>query len=145
MGWRDIKRGARETVHQTMKVRAVYLADGTPGNDSNSGSFSGSTSGAHDLPVVEVRIHEKGTNLGDQAGTSLNSAERFDAIPKVIFWRQQLLDLAITLSRNAIISVSAGEAYNIEVVKPHDQETITVEVTRLSAADAAGLPLPPEE
>ena len=63
----------------------------------------------------------------------------------MIFWRQELLDLCITLARNAVLSVSAGEAYNIDFIEPHDQETITAHVTRLDAEDSAGLPLPPEE
>jgi len=145
MGWRDIKRAARETVHQTMKVRALYLVGGSPEHDSNSGSFSGSTSGAtHGLPVVEVRIHEKGMKLGDQAGTSLNSAERFDSVPRVILWRSELEGLGLSPARGDVLSVSTGEAYYIDVVEPHDQETITARVTRMDAADSAGLPLPPE-
>jgi len=146
MGWRDIKRAARETVHQTLKVRAVYLVGGSPENDSNSTSFSGSTSGnMHGLPVVEVRIHEKGMKLGDQAGTSLNSAERFDSVPRVIFWRTELEDAGISPARGDVISVTSGESYYIDVVEPHDQETITARVTRQDSADSAGLPLPPEE
>jgi len=146
MGWRDIKRAARSTVHQTMKVRAVYLVGGSPEHDSNSGSFSGSASGnLHGLPVVEVRIHEKGTKLGDQAGTSLNSAERYDVIPKVVFWRSELEAAGISPTRGDVLSVTSGEAYYIDVVEPHDQETITARITRLDAADSAGLPLPPEE
>lgn len=145
MGWRDIKRAARSTVHQTMKVRAVFLVGGSPEHDSNSGSFSGSASGAaHGLPIVEIRIHEKGTKLGDQAGTSLNSAEMYDVIPSVIFWRAELEALGLEAKRGVILSVTAGEAYYVDVVEPHDQETIKARVTRLDDADSAGLPLPPE-
>lgn len=134
MGWRDIKAKARETVHQTMKVRCVYLATGAP-PDSNSASGDG-------LPELDVRIHEHQTEAGDQAGTSLNSAQRFTVDPQAIFWRADLIAAGITLVRNAVISVSDGEAYRLGPVQPHDQETISVPITRLTASQAAGLPLP---
>ena len=130
MGWRDTKSAARAKVHETMKVPAILIA-ALP-YDSNSGN----------LGQFNVRVHEKQTALGDQAGTSLNSAERFEVIPKIIFWRADLIDASIALTRNMVVSVSEGEAYNIDAVKPHDQETITVEVTRLDAEDSADLPLP---
>lgn len=134
MSWRGIKATARDTVHQTMKVKCVYLADGVP-PDSNSAS-------SPDLPELEVRVHEHQTKLGDQAGTSLNSAERFAADPVVIFWRAEIIAKGITLKRNAVISVSDGEAYKLGPVKPHDQETITVPITRMKPSETTGFPLP---
>lgn len=136
MGWRDTKSNARAVVHDTMKVPALLLSSADALDDSNSEGVLGQ---------FNVRVHEKHTLLGDQAGTSLNSAERAEAVPKLIFWRADLLDAGVTLRRNMVVSVTEGEAYNIEMVKPHDQETITCEVTRLDAEDAAGLPLPEDE
>jgi len=141
MAWRDKKAKARDTVHQTMKVKCVYLADGIP-LDSNSASGSSSNSGDDTYPELEVRVHEHQTKFGDQAGTSLNSAERFEANPVAIFWRAELTTKGITLARNAVISVTEGEAYLLDLIEPHDQETIKARITRLDAADAAGLPLP---
>jgi len=131
MTWREQKAAARDIVHQTMKVALLVLA--TIPYDSNSGEH---------LPQVHARIHNREMPLGDQAGTSLNSAERYEPVPKAIFWKQELIDAGVTLARNQILSVSSGEAYSIDVVHPHDIETITVNIIRLDAADAAGLPLP---
>ena len=132
MGWRETKAAAREAVHDTMKVPVILLASLSSLDDSNSAGITQCT----------ARIHNSEKALGDQAGTSLNSAERFEPTPRGIFWRQELTDLGITLSRNMVISVTEGEAYNIDVVHPHDNETISVELSRLDAEDSAGLPLP---
>lgn len=125
--WRNQKAEARAVVHDTFKVRGLLLfpASAPTGKEFN------------------IRVHEKKTALGDQAGTSLNAAERFEAIPKIIFWRADLIAAGVTkIDTNSVVSVTAGEAYNIDAVEPHDQETITCHVTRLSATKAAGLPLP---
>lgn len=68
----------------------------------------------------------------------------YDVIPSVIFWRAELEALGLEAKRGVILSVTAGEAYYVDVVEPHDQETIKARVTRLDDADSAGLPLPPE-
>lgn len=134
MTWRDTKRTARSTVHQTMKVRCIYLAQGiVPDSNSESG---------FEFTELEIRVHEHQTKLGDQAGTSLNSAERFEPDPRLIFWKAELEAKNITLKRNDVVSVSAGEAYRLGPTKPHDQETITVPVTRLAVAETANLPIP---
>lgn len=138
MGWRDQKAAARRVVHQTFKVKCVYIpADAFPLN-----SNSASNSGTEAFPEFEVRVHEKQTTLGDQAGTSLNTAERFEAIPALIFWRADLKAKGIKLKRGSVLSVSEGEAYKLDVVEPHDQETVKVRITRMTGAEAAGLPLP---
>lgn len=134
MGWRDIKAKARDTVHQTMKVKCVYMPTGVP-PDSNSGSGDG-------LHELEVRIHEHQVPLGDQAGTSLNSAQRIEPDPRAIFWRSELIAKGITLARNAVLSVADGEAYRLGPVKPHDQETISVPITRIKPSETVGFPLP---
>lgn len=131
MGWRETKAEARAVVHDTMKVPVILLSS-LDADDSNS-------SGVYE---IECRLHLKDKLLGDQAGTSLNAAERYEPTPKAIFWRAALADAGITLARNMVISVSSGEAYNIEAIQPHDVETVTVDLVRLDADDAAGLPLP---
>lgn len=130
MTWRQQRAEARALVHETMQV-SCYLLSALP-YDSNSGG-----------PLaISARIHNKETKLGDQAGTSLNSAERYEAIPKAVFWRQDVIDAAWTLVRGNIISVGDGEAYHIDVVHPHDTETISVDIARLDADDSTGLPYP---
>ncbi len=138
MGWRDIKAKARAVTHTTFKVACLYIDRDAFPLDSNSASNSGDVT----YPQLDIRVHENQTKLGDQAGTSLNSAERFEAIPQVIFWRADLLAIPLKLKRGSILSVAAGEAYRIDVVEPNDQETIKCRITRLSANEAAGLPLP---
>ena len=132
--WREKKAAARRVVHDTMKVACVYLANGLP-YDSNSGQ---------DLPIVYPRLHLSDKALGDQAGTSLNSAERVEPTPKAVFWKADLEAAGITLVRNAVLSVSDGEAYTIDHAEPHDIETITAHLSRMDEADAEGLPLPEE-
>lgn len=131
MGWRDTRKAARAVVHATMKVSAILLSE--LGEDSNTNNILGQ---------LTVRVHEKQTKIGDQAGTSLSTAERAEAVPTIVFWRDELTAIAVTLTRNMVVSVAEGEAYNIDRVWPHDQETIKCDVTRLDAADSAGLPLP---
>lgn len=136
MAWRDTKAAARNVTHQTFKVRCAYIAEWPL--DSNSQSNSGAVT----YPEFDVRIHEQHSLLGDQAGTSLNSAQRYEADPVILFWRADLIAAGITIERNAVISVTEGEAYEVELAEPHDQETIKVRVVRMTSANAAGLPLP---
>jgi len=113
-----------------MRVAAYYLAS-IP-YDSNSGT----------PPEVQIRVHTSEKALGDQAGTSLNSAERIEQIPKVICWVADLAAAGVTLARNAVFSVEAGEAWQIDHIEPRDRETITVHCSPLDAEDSAGLPYP---
>ncbi len=119
--FRDHKRRARRNVHKHMRVAAFYLAD------------------RNAVPVpCFVRVHTKFQALGDQAGTNLNYAEREDVTPRIIFWREELPQP----SRNAIISVEVGEAYQIDNIEPADDLTITAMVTRMDLADTIDLPVP---
>lgn len=53
-----------------------------------------------------------------------------------------LSELAAPLRAKAIVSVAAGEAYRIDHLYPVDDEFQTARVVRLTAAEAAGLPVP---
>jgi hypothetical protein len=119
-GFRDILRRGRRDVHQHMHVAALYIVEG-----------------AEPLPCT-VRVHNKFLALGDMKGTSFDYAEREDITPKLILWREEIPQP----QRNAIISVEAGEAYQIDHIAPPDDLTITATVIRMSADDAAGLPVP---
>lgn len=125
MSWRDVKAEAKRVVHETMHYSALYLPD-----------FPLDSASAEPIPCL-VRIHTSAKALGDQAGTSLRYAERTEFTPRIIF------DLAeVDPERLAVVSVAAGEAYRVQVPEPPDGRYVTAEVTRLSADEAAGLPLP---
>ncbi len=119
--FRDIKRNARRVVQLHLRVPALYLA----------------TRDAVPVPCF-VRVHTKFQALGDMKGTNFNYAEYEDITPRIILWREELPQP----SRNAIISVEAGEAYQIDNVQPADDLTITAMVTAMDIEDTAGLPIP---
>ena len=122
--FREIKRQARRDVHRELHVPAFYIA----------------STGATPL-LVTVRAHTKFDALGDQKGTNFNSAEMIERQPYIIFMRSELMSPA----RNAIVSVEPGEAYRIGVVHPPDDISIKADVTVLTQAEAAGLPVPEDE
>ncbi len=119
--FRDIKRNARRAVQLHLRVPALYLA----------------TRDAVPVPCF-VRVHTKFQALGDMKGTNFNYAEYEDITPRIILWREELPQP----SRNAIISVEAGEAYQIDNVQPADDLTITAMVTAMDIEDTADLPIP---
>lgn len=119
MTLRQIKQQAREALHRAFQVRALYLA------------------GDDDPVICYIRVHTKADALGDMRGTSLGYAERQEVVPKLIFWREEL-----DPDNNAIVVVSADEAYRIDNVVPKDGPTVTVEVVSLSATQRVGLPVP---
>lgn len=120
-GFRDIKREGRRDVHRELQVPALYIA--APGA----------------TPVgVTVRVHTKFDALGNQKGTNFHSAEMIERQPQIVFMRSE----GVVPARNAIVSVEPGEAYRIGPVSPPDDITITAIVTALTAAEAAGLPVP---
>lgn len=126
-GLRDIKRQARRDLHNEMRVPVLYL----------------STPTATPVPVG-ARVHSKFRALGDQPGTSLNSAEREEIVPRIIFFRS---DLPAEPVRGAIVSVEAGEAYRVDVVLPADDQFVTVRViqmtpTMLATSFPDGQPVP---
>lgn len=124
MSWRTIKRAARQTLHQHMKVAALYIPPG----------------GAPQ-PVF-VRVHTKDdVLLGDMVGTNFSYAEKQEIEPSILFMRDEV---AMPV-RNAIVMISATEGYRINNVKPADDISITAEVTRLMVAELAGQPIPAPE
>lgn len=88
--------------------------------------------------AVNVRIHTKKEQQGDVAGTSFRYAEQHEFVPKIIF----LVSEVPAPKRNAIVSVSASEAYRIDNVEPIDGITVTAEVVILPEHERAGLPVP---
>lgn len=105
-----------------MRVRAYYFA----------------SDDAEAVPCY-VRVHTKFTQLGDQKGTSLNSAETEETAPRLLFWREELQPV-----RNSVIiilaedSLSGGvEGYRLGVVLPPDGLTITARVSELRENEIA--------
>jgi len=120
--FRDIVNKARRDLHEHMKVPALYLANAS----------------AAPLPV-DVRDHTKFVITGQEAGNSA-SAEMSDSTPRILFFIDQLANAR----HGAIFSFAPGEAYRVERTTPPNGITRFAEVTQLSAAEAAGLPVPAE-
>lgn len=77
--------------------------------------------------------------VGDLSGLS-GSATRAEPEDQIRF---DLSDFTAPLrQQTGIVSVEAGEAYRIDHLYPADLGYRTARVTRLSAADAASLPVP---
>lgn len=120
--FRDHKRKARGVLHERHAVPALYI----PVPDA-------------DPIACTVRVWLKSdetTGAADQEG----SAQRTNTEDQLRFRLSQFS--APLRSRTGIVSVEAGEAYRIEFLYPTDLGYQTARVTRLSAAEASGLPLP---
>lgn len=134
MDWRDTKRQARQQVHDTMRVAALYCL--------KNPAFVDETTTPNVCEYlsesVNVRVHTDWKPLGDLKGTSFHYSEKQETAPRVIFWRDEF-DAPI---RGAIVSVSEEEMYNIDNVLPSDGPTVTCEVTRVVKRQMAGVPYP---
>ena len=122
MALRDIRRAARRDLHGVMQIPAFYFL--TP------------TSPAL---LVHVRIFDKWDQAGDIKGSRTYPAETENASPKLRF---DLTEIA-HISRGAVVSIEAGEAYKIDHTLPHDDQFQTAAATRMSIADAAAYTFPP--
>ncbi|HYD04655.1 MAG TPA: hypothetical protein VEC60_02975 [Reyranella sp.] len=125
MSIRDIKRQIRRDLHDRMKIPALYLLPTDPGPWAD--------------PVpCGVRLHLQFQAVGALKGQDIAFAQREAETPKAVFQRSEVNEPA----RNAVISVAVGEAYRIDRALPADDEFVTVHIVPLSAAEAAGLPVP---
>lgn len=122
-GIRDIKRASRQRLHTALAVPALYIP----------------VTGATAVPVT-VRVHTKFDMTGRLNGDPQWS-ERAEAEPYIIF---EASELPVNgLRTKAVVSVEAGEAYHIEAADPVDDAGfIRARVTRLTATQATGLPVP---
>jgi len=129
MGLREIKAKARADLHREMRVRALYVP---PGLDPEP------------IPCY-VRVHTKFTQLGDQKGTSLNSAETEEKVPVLIFWGTEVPEPKragyVTISE-ADTGTGRPEAYRLGVILPPDGATITARVAEMSESQMTGLLFP---
>jgi hypothetical protein len=123
--FREQVREARRDLHAHMAVDALYVL---PVSDLEA-----------EVTPCTVRVHEKRLPIGDQLGTSFQYAERHEVVPEIILLRSQIPAPV----RGAIFSIAENVAYKIDNVMPADEETMTVQVTRMTRAnDLAGLPIP---
>jgi hypothetical protein len=119
---RDIKRQVRGDLHLQAAVPALYIPvpNATP-------------------VACTVRVWLKSdemTGAAAQEGSAMmtNPEDRL---------RFDLAEFSAPLRvQTAVVSVEAGEAYRIDHLYPADLGYQTARVTRLSASEAAGLPVP---
>jgi hypothetical protein len=117
--FRAIKRAGRQRLHAAMSTPALYIP----------------SRGATPVPCT-VRVH---TKFLDAGGLNKGDAERAEAEPKIIFLKSEV---PAPRPQTGIVSVEPGEAYSIVAAEPADDITVTAKVTRMSAANANGLPTP---
>lgn len=122
---RDIKRQARQATHATFAWPVYYLRTPT----------------ATAVPA-HVRIHKAWNRVGDIKGSRTYPAETENEAPKLVF---QLSEIPV-VQRNAIVSVSATEAYRVDHVLPADDQFQTAWAAPILAAELAtlDLPVPPD-
>lgn len=89
---------------------------------------------------ITARRHDAAKVVGDLAGTNLSYAESHERPTTIVLWRSELA--ATTIKRGALIIFAADEGWRINTSLPPDNQTVTVEVTPLNAADLAGKTLP---
>lgn len=119
--FREQIRAARHTLHDYMSVDALYFFEDAP-----------------DAAVrITARIHEKWMALGDMKGTNFNYAETESITPRIIFMLSE-----IDPERGAIVSVEQGVAYRVDTPLPPDDITVTATVSKLTADETVGFPLP---
>jgi hypothetical protein len=117
MGFRELKAIARDAVHQTMKVPALWYASG----------LSTST------PVpISIRAFYKMQLTGEDQGTRLHWSQIEDKIPEVLFWLAEAVPV-----RLGVIMISPTEGYRLDNLKPVDIQTQTAQTVPLLAGDLA--------
>lgn len=119
---REAMRRGRRDLHQEMSVPALYIPVG----------------GATPIPVT-VRPHDVPGANGKPGGSDPGYAQTADLKPHLIFLAEEV---PFALRVNAVVSVEPGEAYRILFTHPAHGITIQADVVKLSAAEAAGLPVP---
>jgi hypothetical protein len=118
----ELKRRSRQALHAAMSIPAYYF----------------SSPDAEPLQV-RVRTHIKNPQMqGDLKGTNLNYAEMTEAPTKLILDTREVPDP----QRGSIFVLSPSEGYIVDHADPAYRETVTVEVSVLSAQELEGLPYP---
>ena len=125
MSLADVKALARQPLHDFM-ARAAVLHSPTDVVVGN----------------ITARLHDASKKVGDLAGTNLSYAEQMERPTTLVLWLAQIEDLGYTLKRHCTVVFGTEEGFRIAVVHPADNQTVTVEVTPMSATDLAGKTLP---
>lgn len=120
--FRDIKRRVRGDLHREMSVPALYIL-------------------APDVAPVtcSVRVWLKTEAQFNGALQGFEGAQLAEAEDRIRFDITEIPEP----QRTAVVSVEPGEAYLIDYLYPADLGYQTARVTRMTAAAAAGLPVPP--
>lgn len=113
VGWRDIKAKARDQIHRTFEVPAIYLTH-----------LSG-------VPVaVQVRIHT-GISQPAEDFTGIEMSPRFEMQPRIIFRSSQVSNPA----PKGLVVVSATEMYRIGTSRPEREGFIEVDMTQIGRSE----------
>lgn len=94
------------------------------------------------IGLSHVRVIENPVKTGDLAGTNLSYAEVHEVRTSVIFNRDELVALEVSLSRNDFVVLSATRGFVLDNVLPADGMTVTADATRMSASELAGKATP---
>lgn len=121
-----LRKRSRGLLHGTMARPALYIPDAASAPD--------------DYLQTSVRLHSKRGQIGDLPGTNLNYAEVVDRVEKLVF----LFDEVPAPARGALVVLSALEGYWLDTVDPPDGITVSVSVSRASAQEMLGIPVPCE-
>ena len=128
MDIRSIRRKARRDLHNALRVPAVYVPK------------------VGDPVVVHVRDHTKfRVNAIEGAVRSGNGqmVDRQEMAPSIIFMRDELATLGITLLRGGIVSIERNEAYRLDNAEAPDDITVKWFVTAINnVSELTNLPLP---
>ena len=127
MDIRSIRRKARRDLHNALRVPAVYVPrTGTP-------------------VLVHIRDHTKfrmNVIEGARSGGG-QMVDRQEAAPSIIFMREELVSLGVTLLKGGVISVERNEAYRLDNAEAPDDITVKWFVTQINTlSELASLPLP---
>lgn len=126
---RDIKRKMRRDLHLRMRVKSYYVA-----------------AVGYQPKTLHVRIHTKmGTTGMDSPTNSGDMTERAVIMPKILFMLDELAEQGVRLRKGGIVSVEAGEAYELEYSEEPDGISQSWFVTQLDTEDTVRLPVPPTE
>lgn len=113
--WRDILKKARQGVHRTFEVPALYRV--RVGRE----------------PVrVRVRVHTRFAT-SDVSGVGEGFASLLDTTPRLIFDRAEIN----RPEHNALVVIGATEMYRVSHTRPPDGDYIAAEVDRLTDDECA--------
>lgn len=125
MSIEDIRQKARLSLHQALGRQASFYEVG-----------------ATEPATIKVRWAGDAENVGDLAGTNLSYAETRETPLRITFWRAELGDAGVTLSRGAQVILATDEGYYVDTLDPRHGQTITAHVTPLPQSALNGKELP---